>query len=111
MRLSSIAHLYRVRLKASGVLFQELLAVLGLAAGVALLFASQISSASLNNSVTQLTRELVGQMQLQLDARAPGASTSACLARSGACPVFARLRQCSSSPPTRLARPASAASS
>ncbi|HEY2181238.1 MAG TPA: ABC transporter permease, partial [Solirubrobacteraceae bacterium] len=71
MRLSSIAHLYRVRLQARSVLVQELLAVLGLAAGVALLFASQVSSASLNDSVTQLTRELVGEMQLQLDARGP----------------------------------------
>jgi putative ABC transport system permease protein len=71
MRLSSIAHLYRVRLKARVVLVQELLAVLGLAVGVALLFASQISSASLNNSVARLTRELVGQMQFQLDARGP----------------------------------------
>jgi putative ABC transport system permease protein len=72
MRLSSIAHLYRVRLKARDILVQEILAVLGLAVGVALLFASQISSASLNNSVGELTRELVGQMQLQLDARGPG---------------------------------------
>jgi putative ABC transport system permease protein len=71
MRLSSIAHLYRVRLKAQLALVQELLAVLGLAVGVALLFASQVSSASLNNSVGQLTRELVGHMQLQLDARGP----------------------------------------
>lgn len=72
MRLSSVSHLYRVRLKAKGVLLQELLAVLGLAVGVALLFASQVSSASLNNSVAQLTTELVGNMQLQLDSRGPG---------------------------------------
>ncbi|MHB8234531.1 MAG: ABC transporter permease [Solirubrobacteraceae bacterium] len=71
MRLSSIVHLYRVRLKARTVLGQELLAVLGLAVGVALLFASQVSSASLNNSVGQLTRELVGNSQLQLEARGP----------------------------------------
>jgi putative ABC transport system permease protein len=71
MRLSSIAHLYRVRLKTRAVLLQELLAALGLGVGVALLFASQISSASLNNSVGQLTHALVGHMQLQLDARGP----------------------------------------
>ncbi len=71
MRLSSIAHLYRVRLKAREVLVQELLAVLGLAVGVALLFASQVSSTSLNDSVARLTRELVPNMQLQLDARGP----------------------------------------
>lgn len=53
------------------MLVQELLAVLGLSVGVALLFASQVASASLNGSVRQLTRELVGQMQFQLDARDP----------------------------------------
>jgi putative ABC transport system permease protein len=71
MRLSSIAHLYRVRLKARIVLVQELLAVLGLAVGVALLFASQVSSASLNGSVRALTRGIVGQSQYQLAARDP----------------------------------------
>ena len=39
MRPSSIAHLYRVRLQARLVLVQELLAILGLTVGVALLFA------------------------------------------------------------------------
>ena len=72
MRLSSIAHLYGVRLKARIVLVQELLAVLGLAVGVALLFASQVASASLNGSVAQLTSEIVGQMQFQLESRDPG---------------------------------------
>ena len=71
MRLSSIAHLYRVRLKVRIVLVQELLAVLGLSVGVALLFASQVASASLNGSVRQLASELVGNMQLQLDSRDP----------------------------------------
>ena len=61
MRLSSIAHLYRIRLKARVVLVQELLAVLGLSVGVALLFASQVASASLNGSVQQLTNGIVGQ--------------------------------------------------
>jgi putative ABC transport system permease protein len=69
MRLSSIAHLYRVRLQARIVLVQELLAVLGLSVGVALLFASQIASSSLNGSVTQLASELVGKMQFQLESR------------------------------------------
>jgi len=69
MRLSSIAHLYRVRLKVRLVLVQELLAVLGLSVGVALLFASQVASASLNGSVQQLANELVGNMQLQLQSR------------------------------------------
>jgi putative ABC transport system permease protein len=69
MRISSIAHLYRVRLKVRLVLVQELLAVLGLSVGVALLFASQVASASLNGSVAQLASELVGNMQFQLQSR------------------------------------------
>jgi putative ABC transport system permease protein len=69
MRISSIAHLYRVRLKVRLVLVQELLAVLGLSVGVALLFASQVASASLNGSVAQLASELVGNMQFQLESR------------------------------------------
>jgi putative ABC transport system permease protein len=51
------------------VLGQQLLAGLGLAVGVALLFSSQISSASLSGLVQNATSGLVGQMQLQLDAR------------------------------------------
>ena len=42
MRPANILHLYRVRLRAR--LVQELFAVLGIAAGVALLFASQVAS-------------------------------------------------------------------
>ncbi|HEY3866336.1 MAG TPA: FtsX-like permease family protein [Solirubrobacteraceae bacterium] len=71
MQLSSIAHLYRVRLKVRLVLVQELLAVLGLSVGVALLFASQVASASLNGSVQQLASEIVGNMQYQLESRDP----------------------------------------
>jgi putative ABC transport system permease protein len=71
VRISSIAHLYRVRLKVRLVLVQELLAVLGLSVGVALLFASQVASASLNGSVQQLASELVGNMQYQLQSRDP----------------------------------------
>jgi putative ABC transport system permease protein len=71
MKLSSIVHLYRVRLKARIVLVQELLAVLGIAIGVALLFASQVASASLNGSVRQITNGIVGQSQYQLEGRDP----------------------------------------
>jgi putative ABC transport system permease protein len=67
MRLSNIARLYRVRLRSRIV--QELLAVAGIAVGVALLFASQVASTSLNGSVQQLTKGIVGQMRFQLVAR------------------------------------------
>ncbi len=71
MRLSNIAHLYMVRLKARVVLVQELFAVLGIAVGVALLFASQVASTSLDASVAQLTSGVVGQSTYQLKARGP----------------------------------------
>ena len=71
MALSSILRIYRARLRVRAVVGQELLAVLGLAVGVALLFSSQVASTSLNRSVADLSRELVGNMQLQLQARGP----------------------------------------
>ena len=79
MRLSSIAHLYRVRLKARVVLVQELFAVLGIAVGVALLFASQVASASLDGSVAQLTNGVVGQAKYQLKSRGPQGFSEALL--------------------------------
>lgn len=69
MRLSSILLLYRLRLRTRIV--QELFAVTGIAVGVALLFASQIASTSLDGSVQQLTRGIVGDMRFQLAARSP----------------------------------------
>ncbi len=69
MRLSSIARLYRVRLRAR--LVQELFAVLGIAIGLALLFSSQVSDTSLDGSVRELTRGIVGQMRFQIASRDP----------------------------------------
>jgi putative ABC transport system permease protein len=71
MRLYDIAHLYRVRLKARVVFVQELFTIMGIAVGVALLFASQVASASLNGSVRQLANGIVGESQYQLKARGP----------------------------------------
>lgn len=69
MKLSNVVRLYRIRLRSR--LAQELFAVLGIAVGVGLLFASQVASASLNGSVNQVTAGIVGAMRLQLVARAP----------------------------------------
>jgi putative ABC transport system permease protein len=69
LKLSNIVRLYRVRLRTR--LVQELFAVLGIAVGVALLFASQVASTSLDGSVRQITTGIVGQMRFQLVARAP----------------------------------------
>jgi putative ABC transport system permease protein len=71
MALASILRIYRARLRARAIVGQELLAVLGIAIGVALLFASQVASTSLDGSVAQLSRQLVGNMDLQLQARSP----------------------------------------
>ncbi len=60
-------HLYRVRLRARAL--QEFFAVVGIAAGVGLLFASQIASSSLSSSVGQLNSGIVGRAKLQLTAR------------------------------------------
>ncbi len=72
MSLSDILWLYRARLRARAVLVQECFAILGIAIGVALLFASQVASTSLTRSVSQLNNQLVGNTQFQLDARGPG---------------------------------------
>jgi putative ABC transport system permease protein len=69
VKLSNALRLYRVRLRAR--FLQECFAVLGIAAGVALLFASQVSSSSLQGSVAQLSRGIVGKATLQLVARDP----------------------------------------
>jgi putative ABC transport system permease protein len=67
--IGNIGHLYRVRVRAR--LVQELFAILGIAAGVALLFASQVSSQSLSSSVAQLSHGITGRASLQLLARDP----------------------------------------
>src|SRR5258708_11837505 len=69
MRLSTIFYLYRVRLRAR--LVQEVLAVVGIGVGVALVFASQVANTSLAGSVANLTNGLVGKSRLQLIARDP----------------------------------------
>jgi putative ABC transport system permease protein len=66
-----ILYIYRARLRARLVLVQELLAILGIAVGVALLFASQVASTSLDGSILQLTSGIVGRASLQMVARDP----------------------------------------
>ncbi|HTZ87281.1 MAG TPA: FtsX-like permease family protein [Solirubrobacteraceae bacterium] len=58
-----------MRFKSWSSIGQELLAVLGIAVGVALLFASQVASQSLDGSVRQLAGQLVAGTQYQLDGR------------------------------------------
>ena len=69
MRLGNLLHLYRVRVRAR--LVQECFAVVGIAAGVALLFGSQVASQNLSSSVAQLSHGITGRASLQLLARDP----------------------------------------
>jgi putative ABC transport system permease protein len=71
MSLSDMAYLYRARLRSRRLVVQDLFAVVGIAVGVALLFASQVASTSLTRSVQKLSSQLVGNAQYQLDARGP----------------------------------------
>ncbi len=84
MKLANIVRLYGVRLRARAA--QECLAVLGIAAGVALLFASQVSSSSLQSSVSALTHGIAGSATLQLIARDPQGFPQSTLARVRAIP-------------------------
>ncbi|MGN6188974.1 MAG: FtsX-like permease family protein [Conexibacter sp.] len=69
MSLSNLVFFYRRRLRARRI--QELLALVGIAVGVALLYSVQVSSTSLSGSVEQLTKGLFGRTQWQLVARSP----------------------------------------
>jgi putative ABC transport system permease protein len=69
MSLRNLLWFYRRRARARAI--QELLALVGIAVGVALLFAVQVSNRSLSASIAELTHGLVGNAQLQLVARGP----------------------------------------
>ncbi|HSZ12438.1 MAG TPA: FtsX-like permease family protein [Solirubrobacteraceae bacterium] len=84
MKLVNVLHLYRVRVRAR--LVQECFALVGIAAGVALLFASQVASQSLSSSVAQLSRGIVGDASLQLLARDPKGMPASTLAQVRAIP-------------------------
>jgi putative ABC transport system permease protein len=82
MSLSDLLYLYRARLRARTLVIQELLAILGIAGGVALLFASQVAGTSLGRSVQDLTTQIVGNtQQIQLDARGPAGVSERLLQR------------------------------
>ncbi|HEV3319360.1 MAG TPA: FtsX-like permease family protein [Solirubrobacteraceae bacterium] len=84
MKPLNALHLYRVRLRAR--FWQECFAIVGIAAGVALLFASQVANSSLQSSVTQLSRGIAGRATLQLLARDPHGFPQSTLARVRAIP-------------------------
>jgi putative ABC transport system permease protein len=69
MGLSGIRYIYQAHLGVKAVLVQEGFAIVGIAVGVALLLASQISATSLTHSEAKLNTQLIGGAQVQLDAR------------------------------------------
>lgn len=69
MRPAGVFHLYRVRVRAR--LAQELLAVAGIAVGVALVLVALVANASLTSSVRAVDDVLLGDVDLQLVAPGP----------------------------------------
>jgi putative ABC transport system permease protein len=69
MSLGEILFVYRARMREGSLLLQEIVAIVGIAVGVALLYASQVASTSLDGSVRALADQVVGSTQFQLDSR------------------------------------------
>ncbi|MGB2712274.1 MAG: FtsX-like permease family protein, partial [Conexibacter sp.] len=67
MRLSNLLFLYVQRVRTHPL--QELVAVLGIAVGVALVYAGQVATTSVAGSVEQLMRDITGSAGLQVTAR------------------------------------------
>lgn len=67
----NLLYLYRARQRVANALVLDGLAIVGIAVGVGLLFASQVASTSLTQSVQRLNSQFVGNAQYQLDARGP----------------------------------------
>ncbi len=71
LSFANLLFIYRARLRSRNVTVQDAFAILGIAVGVGLLFASQVASTSLTRSVQKLSSQIVGSTQYQLDARGP----------------------------------------
>lgn len=83
--LFNAAHLYRLRVREQPL--QELFAVLGIAAGVALLFAVQVASTSITGSVRQLASGITGNASLELAARGTAGMDQATVANARTLPA------------------------
>ncbi len=84
MRWRSIPRLYRRRLKAT--LVPEVLATLGIAIGVALLFASQVAGTTLSGSASKLASAVLGSVRLEVEARSLQGFDASTVARVRAIP-------------------------
>jgi putative ABC transport system permease protein len=79
MRPYALLYLYRRRLRVHAV--QELLAGVGVAVAVALVFASTVAAGSIAGSAREVVHAVIGPASLQLHARAPGGLPEDVLAR------------------------------
>jgi putative ABC transport system permease protein len=79
MRWGALVYLYRRRLRVHAV--QELLAGVGVAVGVALVFATIVASASMAGSADEVVHAVVGPASLQLHSRSPEGFSEGLLAR------------------------------
>jgi putative ABC transport system permease protein len=84
LRPSTLAYFYRRRLRAHRT--QELLAGVGIAIAVALVFAASVTQGSIVSSTRQTLRAVVGPATLQLRARGPVGFSEAMLAQVEAIP-------------------------
>jgi putative ABC transport system permease protein len=84
MRPTMLVYLYRRRLRAH--LAEELLAGLGVAIAVALLFAVTVADGSIASSATEVIHAVIGPANLQLRARGSGGFNEGVLARVEALP-------------------------
>ncbi len=84
VRLSTLLYFYRRRLQVHGL--QELLAGLGIAVGVALIFSVQITNSSITGSAREIVRGLTGGASLQVSARGASGFDDGTLRRVRALP-------------------------
>ena len=88
MRPYALLYLYRRRLRVHAV--QELLAGLGVAIAVALIFATLVAAGSVAGSARQVVRAVIGPASLQLHARAPAGFSESLLGRVERLPAIAQ---------------------
>ncbi len=79
MRPSTLVYMYRRRLRAHGV--QELLAAVGIAIAVALVFAAIVAEQSISSSADRVVHTVIGPASLQLQSRGADGFDEALLAR------------------------------
>ncbi len=89
MKLSTISYLYARRLRTHPV--QELLAALGIALGVALVFAVQVATSSVSDGSAQIVHGIVGRADLELHGVGEVGVAEALARRASALPGVVRV--------------------